>query len=318
MATMATKTVIITGANTGLGFECAKEIASTAQDWHIVLACRDIAKGEQAAQSITNATTHSAISVLPLDLASLASVHRFVELFSQQTLPPLQGLVCNAGVQVSQGVQETADGFELTFGVNHLGHFLLTNLLLKYLVEPTRIIVVSSGTHNPRVPEGRSYPATYMNAERLADTAQSQILSGMQRYTTSKLCNLLFAYELDRRLQAAQRAITVNSFDPGGVPETSLLRGELSMSLSLMRTALRKEWVRRILGWANILISTPERSGQAMARLLLDPTLAKNTGKYFQLLTERRSSDDSYNQSYAKELWDDTARLVGLEKRVEP
>lgn len=311
---MATKTVIITGANTGLGFECAKAIAAQNKDWHIVIACRDVVKGQEAATAITAETAHTAISILPLDLASLASVHRFAALYAAQTLPPLRGLVCNAGLQVLQGLQYTQDGFELTFGVNHIGHFLLTNVLLAMFQEPARIVIVSSGTHNPSVLEGRSQPAVYMRASELADPRQSAHLRGMQRYTTSKLCNVLFGYELDRRLQNANRAITVNSFDPGGVPQTNLLRGELTPSFRLMRSLMRRQWVRTLFSSMGVSISTPEVSGKAMARLVLDPTLEHTSGKYFQIHQERRSSEESYDQEKATQLWDDTMELLGLER----
>jgi light-dependent protochlorophyllide reductase len=321
---MATKTIIITGANTGLGFECAKSIALESTDWHIVIACRNTSKGTEAAREIQRVAKLTAkevaITVMPLDLASSASIYHFVSLYSQkdsqQELPPLHGLVCNAGLQVVQGIQYTQEGFELTFGVNHLGHFLLTNLLLDKLQEASRIVVVSSGTHNPDVIEGRSYPAKYMKAELLANPLQSPQMSGMQRYTTSKLCNLLFGYELRRRLQKAQRAIAVHCFDPDGVPQTELLRGELPMSLHMMRRFMKREWVRTIFNRMGVAISTPEISGRAMARLILDPALEGHSGKYVQIVTERTSSKESYDEKKATELWRDSMNLVGLQATI--
>ncbi len=203
---MTNKTVIITGSNSGLGFECAKTIANANKDWHIVIACRNLLKGEEARNKLIATTGYKEITVLPLDLASLQSVREFVEEFSKSKLPPLHGLINNAGMQVMTGLEYTKDGYELTFGTNHLGHFLLTNLLINKLTEPARIIVVSSGTHDPDTLDGRFNKPKYLGAKRLAKPEGEKEMSGMQRYSTSKLANLMFAYELSRRV--ANKKIT--------------------------------------------------------------------------------------------------------------
>jgi len=125
-----TKTIIITGANTGLGYECAKNIAQDCKTNHIILACRNTQRATEAVESLINETGNPNISSIELDLSSLESVRQFVNEFIKLNFPPLYAIVCNAGVQIVNGIQYTQDGFEMTFGVNHLGHFLLVNLLL--------------------------------------------------------------------------------------------------------------------------------------------------------------------------------------------
>ncbi|MEH0154480.1 SDR family NAD(P)-dependent oxidoreductase [Limibacter armeniacum] len=305
----ATKTVIITGGNSGLGFECAKTIAKANQGWHIVLACRNAEKGIQATKVTTEETGNKNVSFLKLDLASLASVRNFVAEFQSKHLPPLQGLVCNAGITSGESIEYTKDGFELTFGVNHLGHFLLTNLLLPHFAEPARVVVVSSNTHNPDIREGKLVgQAMYLGAERLAHPDSEYKLKSGPKYTTSKLCNLLFAYELDRILQKENKKITVNSFDPGACPGTNLA-GENNIRKTIMDSWFGKSLLK-IMG---VVASTPEKSGEAMARLLLDSRLENVSGKYFQIYEDIASSKDSYNKTFAKELWEDSIKLTNYQ-----
>jgi light-dependent protochlorophyllide reductase len=302
---MGNKTVIITGANSGLGYECAKTIANANKDWHIVIACRNLAKGEEAEQKLIASTNYKDFTTLQLDLASLQSVRDFVKVFENANLPPLHGLINNAGMQVMSGLEYTKDGFELTFGTNHLGHFLLTNLLLDKLVEPARIVVVSSGTHDPDTIDGRFNKPVFLGAKKLAKPLSEKEMAGMQRYSTSKLANLMFAYELSRRL--ADKKITVNAFDPAAVPATNLLS---SIKNPFVRWSLRAS--TRIFKIFGVKISTPEISGSAMARLLLDEKLNNVTGKYFQILNERKSSIQSYDKKLATGLWNDSEHLTGL------
>ena len=299
------KTVIITGANSGLGFECAKTIAKSNNGWHIVIACRNLEKGEVAKNRISSETGYSAISVLELDLASLQSVRYFVTQFSNSNFPPLHGLINNAGMQVMSGLEYTKDGFELTFGTNHLGHFLLTNLLLDKFANPARIVVVSSGTHDPDTIDGKFNKPIFLGANRLAKPENVKEMAGMQRYSTSKLANLMFAYELSRRL--SEKNITVNAFDPAAVPTTNLLS---SIKNPFVRWSLRAS--TKLFKLFGVKISTPEISGSAMARLLLDENLSEVTGKYFQILTEKQSSTQSYDKKLATELWNNSEVLTGL------
>ncbi len=305
---MDAKTVLITGANSGLGFACAKAIAQAGQNWTIVLACRNVANGQAAREQLIQETACETIHVMELDLASLDSVRQFIDRFVATELPPLRGLINNAGMQVLQGLEYTKDGFESTFGTNHLGHFLLTNRLLDTLTAPARIIIVSSGTHDPATIDGRYNKPLFLGARALAYPAHKNEMSGLQRYATSKLCNLLFAYELDRKLKAAGRAgINVYAYDPAAVPATNLLR---SVKNPVVRSLLRAS--TRLFSLFGVVVSTPERSGTAMARLLLDASLTEQSGRYFQLEVTKQSSAQSYDASLAHQLWEDSLALVAL------
>ena len=205
------KTVIITGANSGLGYECAKNILSTETEYFIIMACRNPEKAEEAKAALISETGNKNIEVMGLDLSSLQSVRNFAKDFDNATLPPLYGIVCNAGI-AGFHAGKTVEGYELIFGTNHLGHFMLTNLLLPRLIDNGRIVIVSSDMHNP--PWGS---ITYPGAKILADPE-----NGLNnKYPLSKLCNLYFAYELSRKLAKIQKPITVNGFNPGLLTDTN-------------------------------------------------------------------------------------------------
>ncbi len=302
---MNKKTVIITGANSGLGFECAKHIAKQDGDWHILMACRDMNKGNRAKKEIIDATGNKNISVCVLDLASFESIHEFVEKFAKSNLPPLHGLINNAGMQIMNGLEYTKDNYEITFGTNHLGPFLLTNLLLKQFESPGRIIVVSSGTHDPETLEGKYNKPIFLGAKKLANPQSEKEMSGMQRYSTSKLCNLMFSYKLAELL--AEKDITVNAYDPAAVPATNLLN---SVKNPFLRWSLKTS--TKLFKVFGVKISTPEISGSAMARLLLEEKLEHTTGSYFQISEEKKSSKQSYDKQLQNELWQDSLKLTRL------
>ena len=302
----ASKTVIITGGNSGLGYYCAQAIAQSKQDWHIIIASRNLPRVEEAVQQLTAETNYSFIEGMTLDLASLASVRQFVQDFQTREHAPLHAIVCNAGVQIVSGTRYTENGFEMTFGVNHLGHFLLVNLLLPQLSERSRIVFVSSDTHNPETNTGMPHP-NYQDANALAfptgDDNQMDIRTvGRVRYTTSKLCNLLCTYELSRRLQKQQSKMTVNAFNPGLMLDTKLSRDYSESE----RSALRATLSASTLGQSR----DSQVMGSALARLILDPALDQVTGRYFDGLKEIRSSDESYDEHKAVELWETSVGLT--------
>ena len=183
----------------GLGFQCSAFLGADRES-RIVIACRDVRAGEQAAQTLRRGG--GKVDVLPLDLASLASVRAFVEAFGKLASPPLAGLVCNAGVQNIGPPTRSAEGYETTFAVNHLGHYLLARLLLPAMTAGARILFVSSGTHDPKEKSGLPEPR-YDNADAVAHDFEPGADAGRRRYTTSKLCNVYCAHELARRLAAA-------------------------------------------------------------------------------------------------------------------
>ncbi len=239
----------------------------------------------------------------------------------------MHAVICNAGLQVVSGTTYTQDGFETTFGVNCLGHFLLVNLLLRQLVAPARIVFVSSDSHDPESSKTfmsrmiGTMPPRYRDARALAWPAQypdaeehneSPKVVGMRRYSTSKLCDIFYAYELARRLQSQgystpEHPITVNAFNPGPTPGTRLSRdagafGDFAWNVLMPR-----------LRFAIPHMQSLDASGQAFARLVLDPALAGISGKYFAGMKERASSQESYDQQKAAELWEASAELVKLQ-----
>ena len=310
---MTQKTVIITGGNATLGFEAAKAISESGRDWHIVIAARHAYKGQAAVKQLIAASGHTSIETMLLDLASLSSVRSFVDTFIHRNRPPLHAIICNAGVMTNNITQFTSDGFELTFGVNHLGHFLLVNLLLPYLTAPARIIVVS-GAHGQKTLLSRllGNPAPhYTNAHDLAfpqSEGENVPKLGRVRYATSKLANLYFAYALARRSQAlGQTGVSVNAFNPGLMPGTGLSR-DLSSFQQFIGKHILPVFQNRVQN-----INSIDRAGHALAQLVTDPALQSITGKYYVAEHERQSSDESYDSQKAAELWDSSLVLVGLE-----
>jgi NAD(P)-dependent dehydrogenase (short-subunit alcohol dehydrogenase family) len=232
---MRVRSVVITGGNTGLGFACAKSLLglSAVPSWHVVLACRDQNKARDAVERLAREPgLHGRVETMPLDLSSLISIRNFAAAITERlqagSLPPLHGLVCNAGVHSGPRHTLTEDGFETTFGVNHVAHFLFVNLLLPALSAPTRIAVVTSGVHDPAQKWPMPAPA-WNTPERLAlgelgptTTTDKPYVRAQRRYTTSKLANIYFTHALADRLP---HGVTVNAFDPGLMPGTGLIRG---------------------------------------------------------------------------------------------
>ena len=307
------KTIIITGGNSGLGYHCAQEIAKN-PEWQIVLACRNQEKGTLAVKELCKSSNSDQIGMMQLDLADFDSIKTFVaefkQQFKQQNLPPLHALVCNAGVQFIQRQTYTKEGFDMTFGVNHLGHFLLTNLLLENLAKPARIVFVSSDTHDSSKTTGM--PAPYFRDPQLmAHPEEDPALEGKSigeigriAYTTSKLCNVLCAYELSRRMENTEQHVTVNVFNPGLMPGSGLASDYTPTAKFV---------------WNNILpilcrfvpnVNTMEDAGKALARLVLDQDLENVTGKYFSGFKMMDSSQESYDLDKAKKLWKGSEELL--------
>jgi NAD(P)-dependent dehydrogenase (short-subunit alcohol dehydrogenase family) len=310
--------VLVTGGNSGIGYECARELGRAG--WHVVVAARNRDASASAVREIVQESGPDAASEMGLDLGSLDDVRRFAAALAARDLR-LRALVCNAGLQVTHGPQHSEDGFEVTFAVNHLGHFLLTNLLLPTLLAgaPARIVVVASGVHDPKLRTGMP-KADVAELDTLAATGgpRRDAFDGRLAYVNSKLCNLWFTYELVRRLEAAgltngDRRLTVNGFDPGLVPGSGLARD--------YAPALRFVWNRVLPGVARLLspvvptINPAPKAGGALARLVTDPALARVTGKYFPSHArwhEAASSDASYDVARARALWEASVQMTKL------
>ena len=324
LSSLPQQTVIVTGGNSGLGYGCATALLSASPPWHVILACRDIGRAQDAVEMVRKAGRLGAkVEAMTLDLASLASVRSFASILDDRLktadLPPLHGLVCNAAVQGAR--KFTADGFESTFGVSHLGHYLLVNLLVPLMETPARIAIVASGVHDPaelaKVPDSMGVPVPAWNTPTAlakgdlgpAAANDDAAADRGRRYSTTKLANVYFTYGLAQRLPDG---ITVNAFDPGLMPGTGLAReypavvrfawhNILPRLIPLLRLVLLKN------------IHTPEESGKALARLIIDPALDSTNGKYFEGLREIPSSVESYDKDRAEELWRDSATLTGIE-----
>ena len=309
-------TVFITGGHSGIGLECVRQLAARGVD--LVLAGRSPAVMHTLADELRVA--HDvAVATVEVDLSSLASVRTasaaYTAMVERGEVEAPDALLCNAGGRFDGPVKYSPEGYELTFATNCLGHFLLIEQLLPLLPAHGRVIYTASGTHDPDTMDGRLVgAAAEPNAVALANVGKdgAKPLSVGKRYSTSKLCTVMYAYELARQLDRAGSSIASIAYDPGSVPETGLSRNLPKVVQRVAKSSLM-DWVARRVG---ITTSTLSFSGAALADLALDPHYASGSGKYFQAhdgtLSEVRSSTVSYDERRALALWDDSRRLVGL------
>lgn len=305
------RTAIVTGGNAGLGLETVRALAVTGAYSHIIAASR---RPDAARQAVSDIDAHGAtIEVAPLDLASLDSIRAFPAALDALGAPPVGALICNAGVQIVDGTRFTADGFEETFAVNVLGHFLLTRLLLDRLTPNARVIFVSSGTHDPSQRTGMPAPrytgAADLAAGRGFGDADGGTL-GRIRYTTSKLCDVYLAYEFAKRYPndgAHRPALVSMAMDPGLMAGSGLGRNYGVLG--------RFAW-NHILPVASRFVKgamTTVSSGANLAQLVTDPAFATASGTYMIGTTPSPSSQLSYDQFNAVDLWNTCAHLCGLD-----
>jgi NAD(P)-dependent dehydrogenase (short-subunit alcohol dehydrogenase family) len=301
--------VVITGANTGLGFETARAVLAC--DAPVVLACRSVESGERAKAALVVAGADvRAIEVEPLDVSDFAAVRRFAAKPRR-----VQALICNAGIQIVNDMRRAPNGFELTFATNHLGHFLLARQLLTSMSNAGCIAFVTSNTHDPRQWTGMPAPNTD-DLEALAmGTAfadESIAVAGRRRYTTSKLCNVLCAYELARRLQRSSVAsqLRVCAFDPGLMPGTGIAREYGPAASWAWHHAL--PLLTAIVPNVNrVRVSARRLADIATGRLAIDNASYVSGGRL------RRSSAASYDTELAARLWTASSRWVDLAEDVE-
>ncbi|KAL4612854.1 retinol dehydrogenase 13 [Arapaima gigas] len=284
------KTVVITGANTGLGQETAWELAR--RGGRIIMGCRDMQKCEAAAMEIRKETLNHHVYAHHIDLASMKSIREFANRINQEE-DRVDILINNAGVMRCPN-WKTEDGFDMQFGVNHLGHFLLTNLLLDKLKSsaPSRIINLSSLAHTV----GEIDFSDLNWEEKKFDTKQA--------YCQSKLANVLFTRELARRLQG-KLCITANALHPG-VVATDLGR----------HTGMHQsQFSSTILGpLFYLLVKTPKQGAQPSVYLAVAKELEGVTGLYFDVFKEKEPAPQALDDKVAQTLWEASAKLVGLEQ----
>ncbi|CAG5853139.1 unnamed protein product [Menidia menidia] len=279
------KTVLITGANTGIGKETALDMAQRGA--RVILACRDMNRARIAADEIRQKSGNGNVVVKKLDLASLQSI-RDLARDVQGTESRLDILINNAGIMMCPK-WETEDGFEMQFGVNHLGHFLLTNCLLDLLKKsaPSRIVLVSSLAHE------RGH--IHFDDINLDKDYKPEV-----SYRQSKLANVLFAKELAARLKGT--GVSVYSLHPG------VIRTELGRYL-LPTLAL---WKRILASVFMKIVKNPWEGAQTTIYCAVDENVANESGLYYSDCAPKTPAPQALDDDAAKKLWDLSASMVGL------
>jgi NAD(P)-dependent dehydrogenase (short-subunit alcohol dehydrogenase family) len=284
LADLTGKVCMITGATSGIGEAAATAIAAC--DPTIFLVARNPQKAEATRERITAETGNDKIEILVGDLASQSEIRRVAAEFLERELP-LHLLFNNAGV-VMLNRQETVDGLEATFAVNHLGYFLLTNLLLDRMRDsaPARIVNTASGAH------------AYSGGRLDFDDLQSEKgFSWMKVYAKSKLANILFTRELARRLDGS--GVTVNCFHPGFVGSNLAVNN--GVLAKLVTLALRP------------LARSNEKGAETGVHLCLSPEVEGESGLYYYDKKPTWPKSYAQNDEDAARLWDESVRLTGLE-----
>ncbi|MGO8872411.1 MAG: SDR family oxidoreductase [Acidimicrobiales bacterium] len=280
---MVGRTVVITGGNSGVGKATAVALASAGAD--TVITARNEARGRAAVEDIRRESGSDRVDLVVFDLADLASVHRGADRILERC-PRLDVLVNNAGLVLSERT-ETKDGFEATFGTNHLGHFQLTRLLTDRLIAsaPARVVTVASTAHRG-ARSGLDFD----------DLQSTRHYRGMQVYSRSKLANILFTMELARRL--AGTGVTANSLHPGTVASRFARDDDSSGFLAFGIKVIKP------------FILTPEKGARTSVYLASSPEVADVTGRYFVKRRERAPSAAAQDASAAARLWSVSEQLV--------
>jgi len=277
MTDLAGQTFLVTGGNTGIGLATARGLAARGGRVHI--ACRSAARAQAAVAAITAATGSDQVSFLLLDLADLASVRACAQAFLTRG-EPLHALINNAGMGGARGL--TADGFELAFGTNHLGHFALTRALADHLAAcaPARVVTVASDAH---------YRAPGVDFASLCRPTRSW--TGLPEYAVSKLCNVLFSQELARRM--AGRGVTSYALHPG-VAASDIFRRMPQPFRSVIK----------------LFMISPEQGARTSLYCATDPGLAGASGRFYDNCAEREPSPAA-TAGLACRLWEQSEEWAG-------
>lgn len=298
MPSLEGKDILVTGANSGLGLEATKALSSKGA--HVIMAVRDMDRGKEAEKSIRKENPESRLELMQIDLADLDSVRRFSDDFHSKH-SRLDVLINNAGVMSPPTREVTKQNLELQFGTNHLGHFLLTGLLLDILrnTPNSRIAVQSSLVHK----------AKYYKADiHFDDLNWEKGYNKNQSYAQSKLANLLFAYELDRRLKAHGIQTIVTAAHPGY--SSTNLQKNFGFFVSKIGNGLIAQNAR--IGALPILRAATEEGLKGSE--YFGPTGMAETRGY---PAKVRSSDKSYDEELASKLWDASEKLTGYSYSFE-
>jgi retinol dehydrogenase-14 len=282
MSDLRGKTVLVTGATSGIGLEASVELARMGAQ--VVMVGRDPGKTQAAVAEVQRRSGASTVESLLCDFSLQASIRRLADDFRAR-YQRLHVLINNAGTVYAQRTV-TADGIEATFAVNHLGYFLLTNLLLDVIKAsaPARIVNVASVGH---------YRGT-MDFDDLGFERGYQI---MRAYSRSKLGNVLFTQSLAKQLEGT--GVTVNALHPGTVA-TNIWSGAPG-------------WAKPLLAVAkSLLMISPAQGGQTLVYLATSPEVEGKTGLYFEKNRPRTAAPLALDEALARRLWSESARLVGL------
>lgn len=314
-------TVVVTGASSGVGLQAARSLAE--KGWHVIMACRDLPKTEAAAQSVGIAPDR--YTILHLDLASLDSVRQFVQQF-RASGRALNALVCNAAVYLPLLKQPSysPDGYELSVATNHLGHFLLCNLLLPDLqnsgAEAPRLVILGTVTANPKELGGKiPIPAPpdlgELKGFEAGFKAPIAMIDGKKfksgkAYKDSKLCNMLTMRELHRRYHEST-GITFSALYPGCVATTALFRHHYPLFQKLF------PWFQQKITGGFV---SQELAGERVADVVAEAEY-NQSGVYWSWGNRQQVdrtafvqtvSDEASDADKAKRLWELSAKLVGL------
>jgi NAD(P)-dependent dehydrogenase (short-subunit alcohol dehydrogenase family) len=287
------ETVVMTGGTAGFGAIAAKKISDT-PNTKLILGARD--------------TKNSSIEALPLDLARLANVRSFVQALTKELDgTKIDVLILNAGAQFGNTKQRTEDGFESTFAINHLGHYLLLRLLTPSLAKNATVVITTSDVHDPKLnPLGPKE----LDPETLAHpNGKGQgFIPGFRAYSSSKLCDLLNARTFEASSAAQLNGMRVIAYNPGLTSDTSLYRAWPWWAKLMMASA---SLVRPLAG-----INTIEQAGDAIADLGLGKVVPPAGRMYASLVKGRLTWPDpselAQSDTAMKELWVESAHMVGM------
>ncbi|XP_051966790.1 dehydrogenase/reductase SDR family member 13-like [Xyrauchen texanus] len=282
------KTVIVTGSNTGIGMATAVDLARRGA--RVILACRNQIRGEAAVDVVKRESGRKNVVFMQLDLASLKSVRAFAEIFLK-TEKRLDILINNAGVYM-QGTTE--DGLGLMFGVNHIGHFLLTNLLLDRMkaCAPSRIVTVSAYLHNFG---NLDFDCLHTHKEFGVGESGMDVF---WIYSHSKLCNVLFTHELAKRLQGTN--VTCYSLNPGFI-STELARNTNKMFRRLLLKPI-----------AALFFKDVQSGAQTTLHCALQEGIESLSGRYFSNCAVQKVKAKAKDDALARKLWEVSETLSGL------
>lgn len=316
--TTASRTIIMTGATRGIGLEAARDILRRSPDTHLVV----LGRGSSAAEVLPSLTAISPhVSTVDVDLSSRASVAtagaRLEDLLDSGGLPPLRGLVFNAGVHLSTALDSTVDGYERTFAVNVMSTHQLLRQLHPHLQAPARIVVTVSDAHFGDLRHtGGTMPAPRWSIPEIARPGAferpAHVRAGRRAYVTSKLGGVYLVHEWARRLTDG---IDIVSFNPSLVVGTGLARETGGAFPFLMSKIIP------ILA-VTPLVDTPVPAGKKLADVILGATAAPN-GAYIHRTAATPSSVESYDTDRERALWDwleqvpPAAERAGLRRRAE-